>query len=203
MTTDAMMTDGQTGETGAAVTPETSTVQNFLNESCETAATPEQAIAVTAHRLPLEQHIALLSLNDSDDDWAEAWEMICAAKESTRRAEEQFKAIAEERVRESGPFTLGFIKWYLGRDKKTKCRDASKTINTILQITDGDEARLIGCLSANWAKHGTIKRLLAEFGQPQVYGELFEEIEVESVQKDDASPKDARKLKNTDTRYIG
>ncbi len=135
----------------------------------------------------------------SPDLMLEALDFIAMLKQATKEAEVRVKASMFRHIQANGPIINGTQKWYVAAEKETKCRDYSKTINTILEVSGGDEQRLIDCLSSNAFKHGTIKKLLKEFGQQERYGALFEVIEKDKLKEGGIAEK---KLQCIDSRFV-
>lgn len=132
------------------------------------------------------------------DNIAEALHFISSFKAAIKDAADLLEKQMLERIEQHGPFVIGTVRYYIGENKKVRCRDASKTIQAILEACGGDEARLIDCLSANWVKPGTVRRLFEEFGQPERFDELFETTVIDELREG----KPDRKLMSADTRFL-
>lgn len=146
----------------------------------------------------LTQIVLAAHINAPLDNIAEALGFIASIKAAVKDAEALLKKQMLERVQQHGPFVIGTVRYYSGKAKKTRCRNASKTIQAILEATGGDESKLIECLSSDWIKHGATKTTLEQFGQGQRYDELFETTETDELREG----KPERKLMSADTRFL-
>jgi hypothetical protein len=84
-------------------------------------------------------------------------------------------------------------------EKSEKCRDARKALEVLM--TAGDFESVANCLSSNAWKYGAVRKYLAEIGQADIYGQLFETIVKTKLVAQDKGP-DQPKLRAIDTRFI-
>jgi hypothetical protein len=135
----------------------------------------------------------------SVDDIAEVINAINFVAQAAKEARRLFESAMEQRIRETGQeIVVGDIRYYLGTEKKTTCKNPSATIRAILEAAGGDEDRLIQCLSANWVKPGTTRKMFEEFGCPDQFDALFD-VQIRSELKEG---KPVKKLLSVNTKFV-
>jgi hypothetical protein len=109
-------------------------------------------------------------------------DQIDAVKRFCREAEPVCKAALIAHIKRTGrPVEAGDILWVYSTKRDTKCPDPKAVFEVLLDVTEGDLDAVNGCMSAGAWKHGAVKRLLADVGQPEKFLELFRVVEVEDV----------------------
>ena len=96
----------------------------------------------------------------------------------------------------SAGVNIGTIRFYLGRDKITKCRDQAATLAAVLEKTGGDVGQVAECMSSNAWKPGALRDVLGD-----VWPTCFEVIEREEV-KEGKPNKAGRTLQIVDTKFL-
>lgn len=102
---------------------------------------------------------------------AEAKNRIDFLRERLKELKALYDVRVEQVVTARGPITVGDIRYYLGDESDTVCRNKGSALETCLELANGDmDALCRDFLAANPFKHGSIKRALARFA------ELFEVV---------------------------
>lgn len=168
-----------------------------MNTAIEKPATME---GMTSDRALMLSKVEAAELDAATvDDMLGARDFIGCLKEAIKEAEARVDAAMERHIRANGPIRSGDDYWYVGFNKKTKCRDTKKAVDAILMVAAGDEQRLLDCFSANWVKHGTVKKLLKEFGQEAMYDELFETVKDDKLKNGEPTKEE---LQYINTRFL-
>jgi alkylated DNA nucleotide flippase Atl1 len=140
-----------------------------------------QRLELVTEETPIEEVINLVGLMDD-------------AKRRLAEAREQAWAALHLKVEQAGgSFTFGDIRYYVGVEKKTKCRAVGRCLEALLTVSGGDWDAVVDCLSANAIKYGAAKKALG--GQ---FDNHFEVIEVPDLKEG----KPERKLKAINTKFI-
>lgn len=103
-------------------------------------------------------------------------------------------------INTNGPIEFGTIRYYVGPEKKTKCRDQQATADAILTACGGDWERFASCLASGAFKHGAVRVLLDQAGTPEKFGDLFEVVETQELKEGKAVT--VKKLHKVDERFI-
>ena len=64
----------------------------------------------------------------SPEQCAEVICMVDAARERLKELQQHLEAALTEHVRANGDLTIGMVRYYIGTEKKTKCRDVEAGI---------------------------------------------------------------------------
>jgi hypothetical protein len=120
--------------------------------------------------IDLEKSISMIAGCDNDGVLA-VWDAVKFHAEEIRR----LKALAEKAIIEwienHGDLNAGNgVRYYVGKDKKTKCRNVPGAIDALLTAVGGDMARFAEVLSSDAIKHGAAAKILDE----AVWDNLFE-----------------------------
>src|SRR5690606_22726121 len=138
-----------------------------LERTLTTAATPDQMLA--------------------------AIDGVAGLKATLRRLDHLVEARAIAWIEAHGDLTCGDIRYYVGQDKKTKCRDPKATLQALLDATGGDLDAVVGHLSAGAFKHGACRATLPS----ERYEALFETTATPDLK----TGKPLRVLAKLDTRF--
>jgi hypothetical protein len=117
--------------------------------------------------------------------------------DAIRRAKE-LKAELEATLLEwipanGGELIIGDVRYYVGPDKKVKCRSISATVTALMEISGGDYDAFCECLSANAIKPGAARKLLAD-----KFDEFFETTETLDLK----TGKPLKKVQAINTRFL-
>jgi hypothetical protein len=128
------------------------------------------------------------------DEIARIKNALDAMKERIKEVDALITSQLIQRIKEAGPFVIGFDRYYVGRKKLTpKCVDVAKGCEWVLTKTGGDWDKFISFLSAQPIKYGAAKTLLGE----ELWNELFKVEEVDELRTEPAD-----KLCKADTRFL-
>lgn len=117
-----------------------------------------------------------------------------------REMEKAFKAACIAHIKAHGPirYTVDAegseMILTVGHRKETKCRDVRKASEFLMGL---DLDRFVDCLSTNAIKHGAVRKVLKEFGDPARFDELFVEVVKDTL---DGLPKE-KELIEVDTTW--
>ncbi len=116
-----------------------------------------------------------------------ALNFLDALKEATRQLGEQLEPAVIKWIEGNGELSFGEIRYYVGANKTTKCKDLTETAQALLEA--GGVETLVRGLSTSAFKHGTCRELLGD-----AYGKLFETTEVQDLKTGVAKPKRLQKV---------
>jgi len=68
---------------------------------------------------------------------------------------------------------LGNMRYYPGTNPTTKGVDKAKTTDTILELAEGDLAKLVEMMVSDPYKHGAVKAFLKKAGREDLYDSMF------------------------------
>jgi hypothetical protein len=91
----------------------------------------------------------------------------------------------------------------LQRELESRCVDWIETNKSEIRwlMNAGDFESVANCLSSNAWKYGAVRKYLAEIGQADIYGQLFETVVKTKLVAQDKGPEQP-KLRAIDTRFI-
>lgn len=95
---------------------------------------------------------------------------------------------------DSGNFTFGDTRYYVGTKKKIKPLGNWQIMEALLEQTGGDAKQMAGCLASDAWKQGGIKKLVGDDKHKELF-ETIEELEVKT-----GKPK--KELKQVPTKLI-
>jgi len=98
-----------------------------------------------------------------------------------------------ERIKESGPFVVGSIRYYVGRKRTTKCVNVPAALDAVLMAVGGDWEKFATFLAAQPVKHGAARSLLP--------GEVFDGL-FRVEEEDELKEGSAGKLMKVDQRFL-
>ena len=96
----------------------------------------------------------------------------------------------------SAGVNIGTLRFYLGKDRITKCKDQAATLAAVLEKTCGDVGQVAECMSSNAWKPGALRDVLGD-----LWPTCFEVIEREEV-KEGKPNKAGRTLQIVDTKFL-
>ena len=143
----------------------------------------------------IERSVQQLSSSASAEVALEVLEQTQALLERARELRKQAETQACGWIEANGDLVCGPIRYYVGVEKKTACRDVRAAVEAALAAVEGDLDAFSSLLSKNSLKHGACRQTLP----PEVYGRLFITTEVERLKSGSAEP--ARKLMRRDERF--
>lgn len=143
----------------------------------------------------LESRIAQGIGFSTPDEIAATWQAIDFAREFLKAIEAAAKAHTEAYLQLNGEFQVGDIKYYLGKNRTTKCRDVKAALDKLLGIFSVEQ--IAQSLSANALKPGQVRTYLKELGLDAVFDEIFVTTVDEGLERD--KPKS---LKRLDIRFL-
>lgn len=108
----------------------------------------------------------------SKEEVVNALSFVGRLKEITKELSARVDAGALAWVQANGPIENGDKRWYVGKDKTTKCRDVAGTVKAVLEATGGDVEAFTACLSTGAFKPAATIKVLGKAGD-----DLFETIE--------------------------
>ena len=128
----------------------------------------------------------LTTLGDYPDieRMAELRAKIDFLKEFTKRIAGRWDDMMLAIVQDKGDQVIGEIRYYAGVEKKTKCPDKAKGLETILECAGGDFGAVAEMLASDPFKPGACKELLGER-----WGEVFEVTEKAELKEGKPSKK--------------
>ena len=137
----------------------------------------------------------LTTLGDYPDieRMAELRAKIDFLKEFTKRIAGRWDDMMLAIVQDKGDQVIGEIRYYAGVEKKTKCPDKAKGLETILECAGGDFGAVAEMLASDPFKPGACKELLGER-----WGEVFQVIEKDELKEG----KPSKKLVAVNERFI-
>lgn len=145
---------------------------------------------------PVESDVIMLDENASPETLMQTYETIKFYQECLKRLKLMVEAAMMGKIKQSGPLIVREgVRYVVGTDKMTKCKDVAGAVNAVLDATGGDLAALNMVLSANAIKHGAAKKVLPL----DVYGKFFEVITKESLEEEG---KKKEKLMKLDDRFL-
>lgn len=107
-----------------------------------------------------------LDLEAGPDEWlAQAGKMDAAVEMADRwikQVKAERDALYKQRIEQSGEFTVGTIRRYIGFRNETKCIDVGRAVDAIFTAVDGDLVAAASCLSSNALKPGECRRVLGD-----------------------------------------
>jgi hypothetical protein len=105
----------------------------------------------------------ILSIPAADvEQLSEAIGKLKALKAYVRELDRMFGEQMLERLDQSGPVTVGEVRYYAGFETETLNNDTAATLTALLEATGGDIGAVAGCLCSQPFKHGACKSVLAE-----------------------------------------
>ncbi len=144
----------------------------------------------------LEQD-ALFPLDCSVDTIAELLNKFAVMKQKIKEAEALFKARMLERIEQSGPVTVGSIRFYAGNKKEVESRDDLKTAEACLALAGGDIAAMFrDFICAGPFKQGNIRKHLNDDTK-------FDELFLTTTKAVLAEGKPVKQLMSADERFVG
>lgn len=148
----------------------------------------------------LNDSIVLANEETSDDAFGMLLSAITVNVAKLREMKAAVEAKMVEKIKATGQdIVIGPVRYYVGKEKKTKCLDYAGTVNAILAACGGDVDRLAGCLASDAFKHGTVRALFEEFEDADSFRRLFETVEVEDLK----TGKPTKKLLSVNTAFAG
>lgn len=96
----------------------------------------------------------------SRDEVVDALSFVGRLSEIARELKAKTEAAALEWIEVNGPIENGDKRWYVGRDKVTKCRDVAGTFRAILEATGGDVDEIATCFSTGAFKPSATMKML-------------------------------------------
>ncbi len=89
------------------------------------------------------------------------------------------------------------VRYYVGKDKSTKCVDVPAAVTALMDATQGDMERFCSVLAANALKHGAARKVLP----PDAYKQYFVETIKEALEEGKATVP-VEKLIKADERFM-
>ena len=145
----------------------------------------------------LEQDVIQKLTTAADADQCAA--LILKVDRALERMRELKKLLDDalmEWIRANGDLTIGTVRYYVGDETVTTCRNVADAMRTLLELLG--PGKLGECLSSNAIKYGAARSMLAEVGCPEVFEQLFL-VAKKEVLKDG---KPTKKLIKADQRFL-
>ncbi len=120
-------------------------------------------------------------------------DLIGAMKRRLKEVTDQCNATLMEYVKKHGDLEVGVVRYYVGSEKRVKCRGNEATTKAIVEATDGDISALAAALSSDPWKHGHVRKVLGD--------EKFEELFLTEVVEDMKTGQPRKVLKKADDRF--
>lgn len=92
-----------------------------------------------------------------------------------------FQASLLEWIQANDSFEFGGKKYFVGKKKKTKCKDVSRCIEEILEALGGDFDEFVKLLSSQPIKHGAAKEVLGADWDNHFEVTTEDKLEVKSI----------------------
>ena len=118
-----------------------------------------------------------------------ALNFLDALKEATRGLGERLEPAVIKWIEANGEISFGDIRYYVGPNKTTKCKDLTETAATLLEL--GGVETLVKGLSTSAFKHGACRTLIEDSA---IYDKLFETTEVQDLKTGTAKPPRLQKV---------
>lgn len=119
----------------------------------------------------------------------------CVMRELAEKVKRFEAEVVTPAVAERGGVMVGPIRWYVAREKDTRCVSVAEALEAALAAAGGDVAQVAACLAANAWKPGACRKALP----PDVFGRLFVTTEKQVLRDGRAA---GPKLASVDTRFI-
>ena len=129
----------------------------------------------------------------STEQLAELLSALAGMKERIKEAEKLVDGQLIERIKESGPFILGTVKYYVGKKKTTKCVNVPGAMEALLTAVGGDWEKFTEFMASQPVKYGAAKGVL----DSKTYAGLFE-----TTEEDELKEGSAGRLLKADTRFM-
>jgi hypothetical protein len=144
---------------------------------------------------------SVIELTDATpaDRIAEVRMAVDFAKQECARLGKLLDERMMEIIRDTGPITIGPIRYYIGTPKETHARDGVNLFDTLMEAAQGDVEQIVKCFSANWPKPGTIRELFERIGRPEWFDRCFVVTEREELRE--GKPVKVKKLMKMDERF--
>jgi len=132
----------------------------------------------------IQSEVDVLDSDVSLERMAELRFKIDFLKQFAKEADAKWNAVMLDHVEQNGEQVIGEIRYYAGVEKKTKCPDKAKGLETILECAGGDFGAVAEMLASDPFKPGACKELLGER-----WGEVFEVTEKAELKEGKPSKK--------------
>lgn len=139
--------------------------------------------------------VASLELDSPADQVREAILLVDALEKTTRTLARNLDAsVIAWLDANGGSIEIGDVRYYVGRDKRVKCRDVRRTLESLLDATGGAIDEVCRCLSSNALLPAQVKQRLGE----TVYHEHFSE----EIVPDLTTGKPRRVVKSVNPQWV-
>jgi hypothetical protein len=108
----------------------------------------------------------------SGEAFHEAYSQVNALDARLKELKQQLEQAAIEHIESNGEFTVGEIKYVVGKDKEVKARSSAAVAAALLEA-GGPEA-LEQCIASNGFKPGATKTVFEQLGSPEQFNNLFD-----------------------------
>jgi hypothetical protein len=117
-----------------------------------------------------------------------------AIADRVKEVREKLKPLFIQYIKEHGPIVNGTVRFFIGRERETKCLDVQKTVEAVLAV-NGSISDIANCLSTQPFKNATTSRFI---GPAAV--DLFETKDKVKLKAD--GTRDRQQLIKLDTRFV-
>lgn len=144
---------------------------------------------------PLENELLTLSSATRGERMLEIYDRVKFFRTELARIQGVCETLMMGWIAANGDLEAGNgVRYYVGKEKKTKCMDQRQAVEALISATAGDLDKFCETLSANAIKHGAAKKLLA----PETYGVYFTTEESDDLKE--GEPK--KKLIRMDEKFL-
>lgn len=120
-------------------------------------------------------------------------DLIGAMKKRLKEVSDQCNATLMEYVKKHGDLEVGVVRYYVGSERRVKCRGNEATTKAIVEAMGGDISALAEALCSDPWKPGHVRKVLGD--------EKFEELFSTEVVEDVKTGKPRMVLKKADDRF--
>ena len=120
-------------------------------------------------------------------------DLIDAMKRRLREVNDQCNRTLMEYIKKNGDLEVGESRYYVGSEKRVKCRGNEATTKAIVEATDGDISSLAAALCSDPWKHGHVRTVLGN--------DKFDELFLTEAVEDVKTGKPRKVLKKANDKY--
>lgn len=123
---------------------------------------PTTELAITPALAPLRDSIARLP-DMTPEEVLILYEQAAFMAQQLKALRDELKDAMVEYIREHGEINAGnSVRYVVGTEKRTKCRDRKALLHALLEACGGDLDRLGECLASDAFKHGACRKVLED-----------------------------------------
>lgn len=170
---------------------------NLLSLSTEGSDQQDER-AVTSLAIYANRLISEVEYSNTPEEFIRLWDFIQHAKRQIRTIEQMAEPamialLQRVKANTGNDLAVGDIRYYVGPEKKTKCRDVRATLTKLFEYAAGDIETVANCLSSDALKPGACKEVLP--------GDVYADSFAETVKLDIKTGKPAKSIHRTDDRF--